>query len=329
MLGCGILGGYFAEYLLLLPFVLQNRYKPRFILDFESRDIKETIYLVGPIIVGIGVSQINKIIDKSIASSIVVGGISALNYASIINNAIQEVLVTGIITILFAKCAAWVAEGRHELVKDRLSITIQTMIFILIPSMFGVIACSESIVKIILMRGEFNSTSLKMTSEALCCYTLGLTFLAIRDTLVKVFYAYKNTRTTTFTSIIAILINIVLNIALSKVMGISGLALATSISAVFQCLVLYYILNIRIGDFGTQDHICIIVKSGAGAIIMYIVIICLKRYTISLSQNVSLMLSIAIGVIVYIVLSLLMHNEALFRIMFPNKNNDLKNRRKN
>jgi putative peptidoglycan lipid II flippase len=64
--------------------------------------MKDTMSMVVPIIIGIGVSQINKIIDRSVASTVIVGGVSALSYASIINTAIQEILVTSIITMLFA-----------------------------------------------------------------------------------------------------------------------------------------------------------------------------------------------------------------------------------
>jgi putative peptidoglycan lipid II flippase len=130
-----------------------------------------------PIMLGVSVSQVNNIIDKSIASTVVEGGISALSYASIINNAVQEVLVTGIITILFANCATLVAKGEHELVKIKLSSTLQTFLTVLIPASCGVIILARPLVVCILGRGNFNENSVKMTVGALCCYTIGLSFL--------------------------------------------------------------------------------------------------------------------------------------------------------
>ena len=76
-------------------------YKPY--LKLKDEDLKQTLYVIAPILLGMSVSQINKIIDRSLASTFVEGGLSALTYGSFINTAISEVLVTGIITILFSK----------------------------------------------------------------------------------------------------------------------------------------------------------------------------------------------------------------------------------
>ena len=96
------------------------------------------------------------------ASILIIGGVSALSYASIINNAVQEVLVTGIITILFASCSELVAQGKHLEVKKKLSNTIDTMICLLIPASIGVIFLAEPIVKVILGRGNFDGNSIAL-----------------------------------------------------------------------------------------------------------------------------------------------------------------------
>lgn len=324
-LGIGILIAYISEFLLLLPFVIKNGFRFRPIIELKTPEIKETLYLVLPIIIGVGVSQINKIIDRSIASTVISGGISALNYASIINNAVQEVLVTGIITILFAKCAAWVAEKKYEKVKSKLSETIDTLIFFLVPATLGIIVCSESIVRCILCRGAFDMASVNMTVGALCCYTIGLVFLAIRDTMVKVFYAYKDTKITTATSIGAILINIILNLVLSHFWGINGLAIATSISVVIQCVVLYLILRRKIGDFGFLLTLKTFIKSLISSVIMSVVIIMLINLLskTSIGEFISLMICVLTGILVYFLCSIILKSHILldYWIMLKNKLN--------
>lgn len=283
-LGIGILLAYVSELLLLLPAALKNGYRFYLKLDVRTPEMKETLYVVLPIILGVGVSQINKIIDKSIASTVITGGISALSYASIINNAVQEVLVTGIITVLFARCAAWVAEGKHDVVKNKLSDTIQTLTFLLVPASFGVVAVSRLIVKCVLSRGAFDETSIGLTAGALCCYTVGLSFLAVRDTLIKVFYAYKETKITTATSIAAIIVNIVLNLILSRFWGINGLAVATSIAAFVQCSVLYLVLYKKIGDFGLRTQMYALLRIILSSVLMFIIV----KITISLLSQMGL-----------------------------------------
>lgn len=242
-LGIGLLLAYVAEFLLLLPFVLKNGYRIRPCLDCSDPQMQETIYLVAPILLGVGVSQINKIVDKSIASTLVEGGISALSYAAVLNNAVQEVAVTGIITVLFANCAAMVASGEHEKAKIKLRKTLDAMIFLLIPASVGVMVLAEPIIELLLQRGNFDQYSVTMTTSALRCYTVGLFFLAVRDALVKMFYAYQDTRISVATSIAAILVNIGLNFLFSRFWGLSGLALATSVAAILQCGALWILFH--------------------------------------------------------------------------------------
>ncbi len=315
-LGVGLLVAYILEFLFLLPFVFKKGYRYQPTVKFKDDDIQQTLYIVLPILLGMCVSQVNKIIDRSMASATEVGGISALTYASVINNAVQEVLVTGIITILFASCAELVAHGKHEEVKKKLSKTVSTLIFLLIPACIGVIVLAEPIVRLVLCRGEFNEHSLQMTVGALRCYTIGLLFLAIRDTLVKVFYAYKETKTTTITSITAILINIVLNIVLGKLIGIQGLALATSISAAFNCVILFVLLRRKIGDFGTLPALLVLVKSVLSAVGMGVGVHYLYAWLSNqMVPAVALLIAILGGVLAYLILSVLMLNAPVIQFV--------------
>lgn len=304
-LAIGLLVAYILELFFLLTSVFKAGYRPKLYVNLKDQEMKETMFMVGPILLGVGVSQINKIIDKSLASMLIVGGVSGLSYASIINNAVQEILVTGIITILFANCSKLVAQEKHAEVKTKLSKTINIMQALLIPATVGIVILAESIVKLILMRGNFNEQSLALTTGALRCYTLGLVFLAIRDTLVKVFYAYKDTKTTTITSIIAIVINIALNILLSRFIGVNGLALATSISAITNCIALYIILSKKIGKFGFKSMIINALKVVLCASVMgTLVYFAYNFWFNALGELLRLFICVAIGVVSYFVIAI-------------------------
>lgn len=312
-LGIGLLLAYVAECALLLPFAIKAKYRPKLTVRFREKEVSETLYLVLPILVGVGVSQINKMIDKSIASTMTDGAVSALGYASVINNAVQEILVTGVITILFAHCAELVAKGQHEKVKSRLSSTIDMLAFLLLPATAGVIVLAREIVSIIFLRGSFDATSLRLTTGALRLYSCGITFLAVRDTLVKLFYAYKDTKTTTITSIIAIAINIGLNFLLSHFFGINGLAAATSIAAAIQCITLYILLRRKIGDFGFKNSTVNLLKSVVASLAMALLLLLLRRLGLvaQLPGLVFLGLMVVIGLTGYLLVALLLGSQPM------------------
>ena len=314
-LGWGLVVSYIAELLLLLPFSFKKGYKYIPTMKISDSYVRDTGYVIIPILIGMCVSQINKIIDRSLASMVCEGGVSALTYASVINNAVQEVLVTGIITVLFSNCAAWVAKGEHDKVTVKLADVLNVFIMVLLPAAVGVIILSEPIVVLLLARGEFNSESVAMTAGALCFYTSGLFFLAVRDTLVKVFYAYQKTKTTTVVAIIAIGINIVLNLILYHFIGLNGLALATVISAVFNCLTLYILLRQQIGDFGLRLSAITAFKSLLSCVVMAIIVMVVKMKITLGAVWLDLALCTFVGMLSYFFVALLLRVEPLISIL--------------
>lgn len=302
VLGFGLLLAYVAECLLLLPFAWRASYRPKLMLRFRDDEVRETLYLVLPIILGLCVSQVNKIVDRALASTILSGGVSVLSYASVINTAVQEILVTGVITILFASCSELVAQGRHKEVKKKLSSTIDMLLLLLLPAAIGIVLLAEDIVTGILRRGNFDAESVRLTAGALRFYSCGIVFLAIRDTLIKLFYAYKDTKTTTITSVFAIVLNIGLNFLLAHFLGTNGLALATSIAAAAQCVALYFLLRRKIGGFGTKGSCVVVLKSLLCCAGMAAFLIAGRRLGIfaSLPVLVSLILNVLIGAAIYL-----------------------------
>ncbi len=325
-LGIGLLAAYIAECILIVPFALKKGYRYKPDISVKDKYVQETWYVIIPILIGMFVGQINKIIDKSIASNIVEGGISALTYASVINSAVQEVLVTGLITVLFSKCAEWVVKEQHDKVKNQLSSTINALAFFLIPATIGVIVLARPIVTLILGRGAFDENSTNMTVGALCFYTSGLFFLAARDTLIKVFYAYKETKITTITSILAITLKIILSLALYKIMGLNGLAFSTALSAVFNSVVLYVLLRKRIGDFGFKSLITTVVKTLIACAGMTLTIIALNFFVTGINGMVMLFGSVVLGMIIYFAISLLVKQAPLMAMLSKVKNLKIKSR---
>ena len=91
-----------------------------------------------------------------------------------------------------------------------------------------------------------------MTSAALRFYSLGMLAFGLREVLSRAFYALQDTRTPMVNGAIAVVINIVLNLILSRYLGIGGLALATSFSGLVATLLLFVTLREKIGGFGMK-----------------------------------------------------------------------------
>ena len=118
------------------------------------------------------------------------------------------------------------------------------------------------------MRGEFDAQAAVLTSQALLFYAISMLAYGFRDILSRVFYSFNDTKTPTINAIIGVTINIVLNIILSRFLGIGGLALATSISAIITAGLLFSSLSKKKLSLGFKNSLKKIVKIFIAALIM-------------------------------------------------------------
>lgn len=312
ILAVGFLLAYFIEVLFLIPFTLSKKYRYSFVFDLKEENLSQTMSMVIPVLIGTFVSRINGIIDKSIASSTIEGGVSALSYANVINTGINEILVTGIITILFVNCSEYVAKGEHDKLKKQVELTIENISFLLIPATVGVVVLAKPIVTFFLCRGSFNEQSVILTTGPLIGYILGLVFSAYNGVFVKVLYSYKDTKKSTIISTISIGINLILNFILSRYLGLTGLALSTSIATVISSFAYLIHLKKKIGFYISKNTVSVILKSLITSIVMGIITYYLfKVLSIYLGGLFAVVISIVVGFISYIGLSFIVKNKPL------------------
>ena len=109
---------------------------------------------------------------------------------------------------------------------------------------------STEIVKVLFEEGSFNSHDTYLTSTALFFYSIGILAYGLKELLAKSFYSLQDTKTPVRNATISVVINIVFSIILVNIMGIGGLALASSISATVTTMLLLISLRKKIGKIG-------------------------------------------------------------------------------
>lgn len=201
-----------------------------------------------PGMIGLGVREINLVMDALIASFLPGGSITALGIA---NRLMQ--LPLGIFGIS-AGTAVLPSFSRSLINKDwkelseTLRFSILFMLYIMLPITALMIGGSYDFVILLFQRGAFNDQSTLMTVKALICFCFGLTFFGLNQTLTPIFYAAKDTKTPMIIAGIICFTNIVLNIILMFPLKHAGLALATSLSAMLQFVIILRVLLKRFPD---------------------------------------------------------------------------------
>jgi putative peptidoglycan lipid II flippase len=298
------------QFLLLIPFIRKKGFRYSFVFDKADKYIKKISYLAVPIIIGASVSQINRLIDRSFASNITIGGVSAINYAFKLDAFIQDIFVMTLATIMYPMISKMAAEKNIEGLKKTIFQTMGGINLFVIPASIGALIFAEPIIILLFGRGAFDSQAISMTSKALFFYSIGMIGYGLREILLRAFYSLQGTKAPLFNALIAIGLNVILNMMFYKYLGISGIALATSISIIFSTLLLFISFRRKVGGFGMKtigiSLIKILIASSIMGLIAKTFYYLLNNY---IGGNLSLLLSIGVGAIIYFIIIIFMRIE--------------------
>lgn len=306
----GIIIALFFQLIFLLPFVKKESFNFNFKINFKDNNLRTMLFLAMPVILGVSINQINILVDKTIASKLEVGGISALNYASRLNLFIQGIFVMSLVTAMYPLISRMAVENNIKGLKDSIKEAINGINLLIMPVTVGSMIFANPIVSLLFGRGSFDNKAILMTSSALFFYSIGMIGIGLREVLARAFYSLQDTRRPMINAAIGMIMNIILNIILSKYIGIGGLALATSISAIFTTILLFISLRNKIGPFGMKGMSISFVKVLFASLVMGLTTKFIYDFLISnISSNIALVIVIVVGVLIYLYLCYLMKIE--------------------
>ena len=202
--------------------------------------MKELARIGLPVLLGSAVNDVNMMVDKSIASLVSVTGVASLNYANKIFGFVTGIVVLSISTTVYPSIVNSFQEHRFDDAKKIFRESIIGINILVIPAKVGIWIFSKEIVALLFSGGEFDLNSINETRIALFFYSFGLIGFGFRDMISKIFYARHEAKKPMINSLIVVFINIVLNIILSNIMGVAGLALASSIAISIGAIWLLY-----------------------------------------------------------------------------------------
>jgi putative peptidoglycan lipid II flippase len=267
-LAVGVLIGGCVQLLMQLP-VLWNkgfRITPNF--NFSNPEIRSIALLMLPSVFGVGVYYLNITVSAILASLLPQGSISYLYYAQRLFEFPQGIFTVSVAQAVLPSMSRQVAEADIAGMKVTLNFGVRLMLFITIPAMAGLMVCATPIFSLLFMGGAFDYDKVVNSALALTCYSLGLPFVALTRVLAPVFYAMKNTKTPVITAFIAFIINFCLSIILMGPLKHGGLALATTLSAFSNMLLLFWLLRRKIGSFNGKNIIITALKSTVASVPM-------------------------------------------------------------
>lgn len=188
-----------------------------------------------------GVDQVENIVETHIASGLGTGNITYYNNAFILSTAPILLIGTAISTAAFPRLNARLSQGRPDLFRRDFLMVLRAMIWISAPLVVVCYFCRGYLARLIYTNGN------QQIATIFGFLTLAIFFRILYSIVSRWFYAQKDTRTPLFVSLFIIALNIFLAYTLARpsAYGVAGLALAQSIVAMTEVVILFLIMLIR------------------------------------------------------------------------------------
>ena len=233
-------GVFFAgiiQLLFQLPSLYRLELLPRPIWDTRHPGVRRILKLMVPALFGVSVSQINLLLDTVLASFLPTGSVSWLYYSDRLAELPLGVFGIAIATVILPNLSAHRAAEREDDFSLTLDWAVRAVLLIGVPAAVALVLLAQPILISLFQYGELGARDVAMSALSLQAYSLGLVAFMLVKVLAPGYYARKDTATPVKIGIVAMVVNMVLNIALVLPLmhywsiGHVGLALATSLAA--------------------------------------------------------------------------------------------------
>ena len=313
-LAIGVVVGGALQLFIQLPAVLKKGMPFEKTLNFKQKEVFKIARLMGPVILGIAVYELNIMIDTLIASLLPGGSISYLYYGNRLVQLPLGIFAVALGVALLPTLSGQAAKGNLKELVQTLGFSIRLILFITIPATVGLIILREPIINTLWERGEFLASTTDGTAIALLYYSIGLCAYSGIKIIAPAFYSLQDTKTPAKIGIYSMILNTVLNLLLMGPLQHGGLALATSIAALFNVALLIYYLRKRLGLMGGKKILRSTLKMALAALAMGIITYLGRENFFYNSDPLLIRLfvltaCISIGMLVYALLSHFMRNE--------------------
>ncbi|MEP1205735.1 MAG: murein biosynthesis integral membrane protein MurJ [Rhizobiaceae bacterium] len=246
-LAWGVLISGIAQLAILAWGVWRVGFGFRLTLPQLTDPVKRLLVLMGPGLLTGGVLQINLLIGTIIATQ-QDGANALLNYADRLNQLPLGVIGIAVGVVLLPELSRALKAGDRNEAEQLQNRSLEFALALTLPAAVGLMVIPQDIIAVIYQRGAFDNVATQQTALALTAFASGLPAYVMLKVFQPAFFAREDMRTPFYFSVVMVGVNIVLSLSLFPMLGHVAIAVATSISAWVNLLLLAATLWNR-GDF--------------------------------------------------------------------------------
>ena len=236
-------------------------YEPKHLFRYWNHEgVRKVWRLMLPVILGLALPQVSTIIGRMFAGSLGDGYVSAFMSANKLMQVplgvFAQATAIALLPVMSAQAARMkdalannnFALARTEMttLRDSVNFGIRSILFLTIPSSVLMWLLALPFVQLVFQGGLFKLSDAYVCAEVLRWFAVGIFAWSAHSIVTRGFYALQDSKTPIIVGTFVTVIFIPLNIPFKNMMGVSGLALATSIAATIHMFSMLVLLRKRL-----------------------------------------------------------------------------------
>ncbi|WP_173934831.1 murein biosynthesis integral membrane protein MurJ [Chelativorans sp. Marseille-P2723] len=236
-LAWGVLASGIAQLLILARAVRRAGFTMRLRLPHLTPAVRRVLVLMAPALLTGGIMQINLLVGQVIASA-QEKAISLLNFADRINQLPLGIIGVAVGVVLLPELSRALKAGDDRDAQHLQNRSLEFALGLTMPAAVGLMVMPGPIVAVLYERGEFSPLDTQMTATALAAFASGLPAYVLAKVFQPGFFAREDMRTPMWFSLVSVIVNIGMSLALFPLYGHLAIALSTSASSWVNVLLL-------------------------------------------------------------------------------------------
>ncbi|KUO52045.1 MAG: hypothetical protein APF76_02585 [Desulfitibacter sp. BRH_c19] len=305
-LAAGTLVSFIGFLLIQLPSLKKMGYKWEWNWDKTHPAVKKAGATIVPITLAIAINQIYLAVNRIFASGLEPGSITALDFGYRLMVLPLGIFIAAIVTAIFPAFSRYAAHDDKEGLANSLVSGMALVSLVAIPSAVGLMVIREPLIQIVFERGAFDAYATQRTALALWYFSIGLWAIGANTVVTRAYFAMNMVKIPLVLGLFSAILNVLLSIGLMPYLGHGGLALANSLSAIINIMLLLVVFRKHLPKLDMVQLFIPFMKALTAAIIMGITLTMGMPYikeligiTDFLGLVIQLCVLVALGALIY------------------------------
>tara|TARA_R110002050_G_scaffold146335_3_gene271729 strand:- start:1437 stop:2765 length:1329 start_codon:yes stop_codon:yes gene_type:complete len=187
-------------------------------------------------------TALNDVVDQFFAAQLILGSITALNYGMKIPAFLASLLLVAFSNVLLPYFSKSVIADKVNSFRILFKNVNWVFIALILVSLIGIF-CSDMVVSLLFERKEFTTADTKIVSTIQKIFLTYIPFKITGMIMVNFATSINENKIMAIISLVAVVLNVVLDFYFMEIYGVFGIAICTTIIVVFKSLSIYIYLK--------------------------------------------------------------------------------------